>query len=70
MSKRIRYEASAPGQAPKVKIDGELYERGMVYRKSDARSKHLVKIVGGFEYVNDLKRSAVADAEGGNNADC
>jgi len=58
--KKVKYLASGHGQAPRVRIGGDLYEAGRVYEVTNEKADVLMS-KGGFETVVPPKKKESED---------
>jgi hypothetical protein len=59
--KKLKYDASGPGQAPIIKIGGERYEKGKTYNVKDETAETLLS-KGGFEEIINKPAVAISEA--------
>ena len=59
--RKVRYEGTAPGQAATIRVDGETYIRGRVYRVTKSQAATLAR-KGGFSAVYDKPKPAAPKA--------
>jgi hypothetical protein len=62
MMKKIKYDASGPGQAPIIKIGGERYEKGKTYKVNENTAEILLRKGGFKEIINEKTAAATSRA--------